>query len=327
MFIPFNHGIYLDPNLYIDAVKLDRLYQSRDPRLLRMYADLGMMIHDRSADAIIVDNCPPYHPDHLRKLAVYKVLYSGDDPGSTYMRNIPYLHAYDHVFFADPVYSPDMDMREKMRYCGMVNADWLPISVFDFECDPERTEETILQSERDIDIIYIGGFWKQKNDLLVKVQRAFGRRFKQFGFYDVKHNAYMNVRYGYGKWVRPVSFEERVKLYQRAKIGFNIHWNEYGLGNQRLYHLPANGVMQICDCPKHVDRIYRTGEEIVTYSGADDLIDKITYYLGHDEERKRIALQGYRRAMKEYRTAQVKQRAAQLIRAGMERISWKRSES
>ena len=41
---------------------------------------------------------------------------------------------------------------------------------------------------------------------------------------------------------------ERVELYQRSRIGFNVHWNEYGLGNQRLYHLPANGVMQICDC-------------------------------------------------------------------------------
>lgn len=118
-FIPFNHARYIDPYLMADAVKLDRLYQSRHPALLRMYADFKKIISEQSIDAVIVSNCPPYHPDFLKKIPIYKVLYSADDPGATYMINIPYLHAYHHVFYVDPAYSADMDMQEKMRY-----AEW-----------------------------------------------------------------------------------------------------------------------------------------------------------------------------------------------------------
>jgi spore maturation protein CgeB len=127
------------------------------------------------------------------------------------------------------------------------------------------------------------------------------------------------VKHGYSGWVRPVSFEERVRLYQRSKIGFNIHWNEYGIGNQRLFHLPANGVMQICDCPKFIDRIFEPGREIVGYESDDDLVDKLRYFLDHEEERKSIALQGYRRTMRDYRFATITRRAGELVEAGMER--------
>jgi len=323
-FIPFNHSRYLDLALITDAAKLDLVYQAKHPSLLRMYADFEALVREHKADAVIVCNCPPYHPDYLKNIPLYKVLFSADDPGATYLINIPYLHAYNHVFFVDPAYSADMDMQEKMRYCGMINADWVPISVFDFECSPEKSEQEIISSKRDIDIIYVGKFWRQKVELLCAVRKAFGRKFNMYGYLRLKHNLYLNIRHGFGDWVRPVSFQERVSLYQRAKIGINIHWNEFGLGNQRLYHLPANGVMQISDCSTHLDRIFKSGEEVVSYKGTDDLIERIAYYLDHEAERKEIALQGYRRTMNEYRFASVTRKAGQFIREGMERISWSR---
>ncbi len=321
LFIPFNHDPYLDPHLYSDSVKLDWLYQARDARLMRMYQDFEGCIRDHGAEAVIVTNCPPYHPDFLRKIDVYKVLYSGDDPGATYMRNIPYLHAYHHVLFMSPSYSADMTLEEKMRYCGMVNADWLPIAVFDFEFETTKTEDTILAHERDIDIIYIGSFFRQKLELIAKIKKAFGKKVRIHGFFRPKHNLYFVARYGFPGWVTPIDFKERVSLYQRAKIGFNIHWNEYGLGNQRLFHLPANGVMQISDCGDYLDRVFEPGREIVGYRGADDLIDKLRYYLAHDDARQEIALRAFRKTMNEYRFGTVTRRAGELIRKGMERGS------
>lgn len=323
-FIPFNHVKYLNPKLYIDSVKLDILYQSRNAELFRMYADFEAIIRAHDADAILVTNCPPYHPDFLKKIPLYKALYSTDDPGATYMRTIPYLHAYNHVFYVAPPYSVDMDLADKMRYCGMVNADWLPISVFDFEFDTNQTETTILAKDRDIDIIYIGGCFVQKLDILKRIKRVFGRNFRLNGFFKIKHNLYFNIKHGYSGWVRPVSFQERVQLYQRTKIGFNIHWNEYGLGNQRLYHLPANGVMQICDCPDYLGRIFEPGKEIVAYKNIDDLLDKLRYFLNHDNERKEIALNGYKRVIKDYRFKHITRLAGKLIQEGMDRIGWRK---
>ncbi|HEY6214528.1 MAG TPA: glycosyltransferase [Vicinamibacterales bacterium] len=324
-FVPFNHSDYIDPQRMTDAVKLDRLHRDRDPGLLRLYRAVEETIHAEAIDVLLVANCPPYHPDFLRTLDVYKVLFSADDPEATYMINIPYLHAYHHVFYVDPAYSADLDMAEKMRYAGMVNADWLPISVFDFECDPDKTEADVCSQPRDIDVVYVGGFWRQKIETLMRVRRALGRRFRLHGYFRLKHNLYLNVAHRYGGWVSPLSLRERVAIYQRSKIGFNIHWNEFGLGNQRLYHLPANGVMQISDCAPHLGRIFALNREVAGYRGADDLIDKLRYYLEHDDERRSIARAGYRRAMSDYRFAAVSRRAAELIRAGMERIGWSKA--
>lgn len=321
--IPFNHGGYLDPSFYSEAIKLDLIYQNRNTQLLSMYAALQELIRKEKADALIVANAPPYHPDFLKKLNVYKALYSADDPGATYLINIPYLHAYNHVFYVDPVYSPDMDMREKMHYCGMTNADWLPISAFNFECDALKTEQQLFSQKRDIDVVYVGKFWRQKIDTLVKVKRSLGTAFKMYGLFRLKHNLYLNIIHRYGAWVRPISYQERVAIYQRSRIGFNIHWNDYGLGNQRLYHLPANGVMQITDCADHVGRIFEPDREVVAYHGADELVEKIRYYLGHEAERQDIARAGYRRVMSEYRFAEVTRKAAVLIQEGMQRLSWK----
>lgn len=323
-FFPFNHGAILDPSNYADALRLDRLYQAGDPRLLRLYDEFEKCIARTNADAVIVANAPPYHPDYLRRVPVYKALYSADDPGATYLINIPYLHAYDHVFFVAPTYSADMDMKEKMTYAGKLNADWLPISVFDFEHAPELSEEEVFASHRDIDIIYIGGFWRQKLPLLARVRRAFGRRFRMHGFFGLKHNLFLNARYGYAGWVSSVGFRERVELYQRARIGFNVHWNEHGLGNQRLYHLPANGVMQISDCADSLDRVFEPDLEIVGYRSPDELIDRLKYFLEHDSEREAIARRAYLRTMRDYRFPVVAQQAGVLIQKGMERIGWRR---
>jgi spore maturation protein CgeB len=322
-FVPFNHQAYLPPTLYSDATKLDGLFRAKHPRLMAMYADLTRALREQRIDAMIVANCPPYHPEFLRTLTgVYKVLYSADDPGATYLINIPYLHAYDHVFFVAPAYSRELSMREKMHYAGMSNADWLPIAVFDFECAPSRSAHEVRTQPRDIDVVYIGAFWRQKIETLATVRRALGRRFKVFGMFRSRHNVYVNAKYRAGMWVRPVSLKERVSLYQRAKIGINIHYNEYGLGNQRLFQLPANGAMQVCDCAPILDTVFEPGAEIVGYESSSDLIDVLQHYLAHDDERSEIAMRGYDRTMREYRFPTVTRRAAELIRAGMRRAEW-----
>jgi spore maturation protein CgeB len=321
-FYPFNHGVHLDPIFYDDSVKLDQLYQARAPRLMQMYAELERLIKELGADVLFVTNCPPYHPDFLRKLALYKVLYSTDDPGATYMRTIPYLHAYEHVMFCAPGYSSDLTLEEKMRYCGMVNADWLPIAVMDFEYEAQQSEDTLFAQPRDIAAIYVGKPWRQKIDMLFKCKQALGKNLRVFGLFELRHNLYVNARYGFPGWVRPVSFKERVKLYQRSKVGLNIHWNQYGFGNQRLFHLPANGVMQICDCRSLVGQVFQDGLEIVAYSTTEELIEKVRYYISHEQEREEIARRAYRRTMKEYLFKILMQRAVKMIRLGMQRIQY-----
>lgn len=325
-FVPFNHDPYLEVRLYERAQLLDNLYFAHHPGLARMYADLERAIREHRADAVIVDNCFPYHPDYLRTLPVYRVLRTSDGPMAAYDRDFAYLHAYHQVLYHSPAYSRDMGMEDKLRYCGATNVDFWPMALFDRMHDTSKTGATVLAHERDIDVIFVGCPHPNKMPLLAKVKKALGRRCVMHGRASVKWNAYFNLRYRWPGWIRPIPFEAYVPLYQRAKIGFNVHnRGDYTVGGYRLFELPGNGVMQISDGGEYLEKFFRVGEEIVGYKSAEDLVDKLRYYLEHDHERREIALRGYRRVMKDHRFRDRMHQAAELIRAGMRRVGWRLS--
>ena len=322
-YIPFNHGVYIDPQLYIRAQLLDDLYFGKHPALMRLYAGFEATLKETRAEAVIVDNCQPYHPDYLRKIPVYKVLRTSDGPLSAYDRDFAYVHAFDQVLYHSPAYSPEMGMAEKLQYLGAKNCDFWPQALFDAMCDATKTEESLLAADRDIDIIFIGALFPGKMPLLAKVKKAFGSRCRIYGLTNLKKNLYFNLKYGFPGWVRPARFEEYVPLYQRSKIGINIHnRGDYTVGSYRLFDLPGNGVMQISDGGEFLESFFRVGEEIIGYRDADDLIDKLRHYLDRDEERKRIALNGHRRVMRDHRIRHRLHQAVELIQRGMERKGW-----
>ena len=323
-FLPFNHGAFLDPGRYLRAQALDDLYYRREPALLRLYGALEEALRSQNIDALIVDNCFPYHPDYLRKIPVYRVLRASDGPMTAYDRDFAYVHAYHHVLFHSPAYSAEMGMAEKLRYCGASNADFWPLALFDAAFDTTKTEETILAGRRDIDILFVGALHLNKMPLLARVKRAFGRRCELHGLSNLKRNVYFNLKYGFPGWVSPIEFNEYVPLYQRAKIGFNVHnRGNYTVGSYRLFDLPGNGVMQISDGGEHLNAFFKVGEEIAGYRDAEDLIEQLHYYLDNDAERRRIALNGFRKVRAEDRIALRMRQAAKLIERGIARTGWK----
>ncbi len=317
-FIPFNHDRYLRPSLYARAQLLDNLYFARDHRLLRLYDDFEKVLSASRADAVIVDNCFPYHPDYLRRLSMYRVLRTTDGPIAAYDRDFAYVHAYDHVLYHSPAYSRDMGMAEKLRYCGARRSDFWPLALFETNYDSMRTEDELMSQERDIDVIFIGAMHLNKMPFLAKLKKALGPRLRMHGLGGFKRNIYFNVRYGLPGWVRPVPFAQYVPLYQRAKIGINVHnRGDFSVGNYRLFDLAGNGVMQISDGGEYLNRFFDVGSEIERYASVDELIDKIRYFLSHDHERKWIARKAYRRVLRDYTIREQLHRAAALIENGM----------
>lgn len=317
-FIPFNHDPYLEFRHYVRAQLLDNAYYEEHPGLRRLYADIQRLTTDVRADALLVDNACPYHPDFLRTLGVYKVLRTTDGPLAAYDRDFPYVHAFDHVLYHSPAYSRDMGMEEKLLYCGAKRVDFWPFGSFDALCDPTRSEADILSHPRDIDVVFVGALHVNKMPMLARVKKAFGSRLRLYGLASLKKNAYFNVMYGFPGWVRPLPFEGYVPLYQRAKIGINVHnRGDYTVGGYRLFDLPANGVMQISDGGPFLGSFFDVGTEVVGYRDADELIDRVRHYLANDAERERIALAGFKRVRRDYRIATLLQRAGRLISHGL----------
>ena len=267
---------------------------------------------------MIVDNILPYHPEFLRKLDVYKVMRIADGPMSSYDRDFAYLHAYDHVLYHTPSYSADIGLAEKLRYLGAKRVDFWPLALFDEMFDPAKSEDQLFAQERDIDVIFVGALFRNKMPVLAKVKKALGSRVMLRGRGSIKSNAYFNLKHGFPGWVRPIPFEQYVPLYQRAKIGINVHnRGKYTVGGYRMFDLPGNGVMQICDGEEFLSAFYREGEEVVGYRSADDLIDKVRYYLDNDAERERIARGGYRRVMADHRIRKRLEDLADIVNQAM----------
>jgi spore maturation protein CgeB len=317
-FIPFNHDPYLDTSRYLRAQQLDERYYDREPGLMRMYDDIRALLERERADALIVDNCFPYHPEFLRTISQYKVLRTSDGPLAAYDRDFAYVHAYDHVLYHSPAYSRDLGMEEKLRYVGARRCDFWPLALFDRMFDPAKSETALMTQSRDVDIVFVGALFVNKMPVLARVKKAFGKRVRLYGLSTWKRNLYFNAKHGFPGWVRPIGFEEYVPLYQSARIGINVHnRGMYTVGSFRLLELPANGVMQISDGGPYLSNWFDVGREVVGYEAADDLVAKIAYYLDHEEERARIALAGYRAVLQKHRLKTRMTEAASLIRLGM----------
>ena len=70
----------------------------------------------------------------------------------------------------------------------------------------------------------------------------------------------------------------------------------------RMYEAPAHGMMLLCDkagLDAHA-QIFEPDKEAVFYDSIEDAIEKIEYYLEHEEERIRIAQAGFARVHRDY---------------------------
>ena len=70
--------------------------------------------------------------------------------------------------------------------------------------------------------------------------------------------------------------------------------------NKRIFEATGCGAFVLVKYRHALDELYEVGKEVVAYTSYDDLIKKIDYYLEHDEERKKIAEAGYKRAHKDH---------------------------
>lgn len=321
-FIPFNHDSYLSTERYIRAQLLDNLYFAGDRDLLRLYYDVERLVGETEADALVVDNCPPYHPEFLRRLGIYKVLRTSDGPMTAYDRDFAYLHAYDHVLYHSPAYSVDLSMAEKLRYCRAKRADFWPLALFEAAYDPCRSLDELLSQPRDVDVVFVGAFHLGKMADLARLKKHFKSRIRMYGLITLKRNVYYNAKFGFPGWVRPLPSNRYVPLYQRSKIGVNIHnRGKYTLGNYRMFELPANGVLQISDGDDCLPYFFEEGKEIVGYRDMTDLIEKTEYYLSHENERIELVANAYRAVLGRHRFSDRMAQLASIIRDGMKAAS------
>jgi 2-polyprenyl-3-methyl-5-hydroxy-6-metoxy-1,4-benzoquinol methylase len=69
-----------------------------------------------------------------------------------------------------------------------------------------------------------------------------------------------------------------------------------------LFTLPAFGILQICDNKTGLSQIFRLGEEVIGFDSIPEAIELTEFYLKNEDERCRIAANGFNRYWLDYHT-------------------------
>jgi hypothetical protein len=83
-------------------------------------------------------------------------------------------------------------------------------------------------------------------------------------------------------------------VYRKAKIGLNVSRNGYlEDANLRCFEVMGGGALLLTPHPTELSKLgLEDGAHFVTFHSQDDLVDKIRYFLNHNEAREEIALNG-----------------------------------
>jgi len=68
----------------------------------------------------------------------------------------------------------------------------------------------------------------------------------------------------------------------------------------RHFEINACGGFQLSYYVEGLERHYQIGEEIALYGSIEDIVDKVRYYLKHEDEREAIAQRGYERTLRDH---------------------------
>ena len=98
-----------------------------------------------------------------------------------------------------------------------------------------------------------------------------------------------------------VSYEKMLDIFWTSKINLNFSrvGGRTGL-KARVTLVCLTGGFLLTEYTPGLENYFEIDKEIVCFKNDEEMIDKITYYLNHDEERRAIAQAGWKRATNEY---------------------------
>lgn len=284
---------------------LDRAYK-KSSTLKEYYSSLWIFLKSNwIKNFLVISTWEYWHPDFLESLKNLWIkldIYTVDDDWSIEYCSLPYTKYYDHHFHVWVMYDKKITIAEKLEEFWQKNAVWLPLWALEWHIN-----NNVSFDNRDIEVCYIWNVNPPKFFRLSKLKRHFWDRFKLYwkqwnwDWKSLKWIFYKICNKIFRLWyVEKISDEKLMEIYSRTKVGFNMHLNPIKWpSNIRLYELPYNWVMQLCDDIVWLKRIFNIWKEVIWYKDINDAIKKIDYYLEHENERKEIAYNGHLRTQKE----------------------------
>lgn len=222
----------------------------------------------------------PYYTDWTAEIAPnYDVVFTLELSCVQFYRSLNCQQVYYMPFAVDPVqYAPKpVEYAYHSDICFFGTAYWNRVAVID-ELAPHLADYNFV----------IGGWWWDR----------------------LKNYKKLASGIQLGTWLQPM---ETSAYYNGAKIVLNIHReaeddsiNHNGRKvpahsmNPRTFEINGCASLQMIDSRQELAHSYVPDKEIVTFDSVNELLEKIRYYLEHEEERREIAWNGFKRTMRDH---------------------------
>lgn len=210
----------------------------------------------------------------------------------------------NHIYLYAKIYSFEINDILQLKEYYSIEGVYLPLFAGpEFYASPRTFED-----KQDIDIFFIGtitGIQKRLEILEATAKLAYEKNYKMLVLGRIWHNHHWYQRI-IGKW----KFKRRypylskyvenkvlvpkdvIEYYKRTKINLNIHIEGHTCYNCRTFEVMANNNFLLTDRQNAYNLNLEEGKHFDCYSNTRELVDKIQYYMNHDDKRNHIAIEG-----------------------------------
>ncbi|CAH1211811.1 hypothetical protein PAECIP111892_03641 [Paenibacillus auburnensis] len=237
----------------------------------------------------------------LRGRGIKTAIWLTDDPYYTDF-TINIVAHYDYVF------TLERNCVEIYRGLGCTEVHYLP-----FAAHREHYRPTTGRSPVQRDVSFIGSaYWNRINffrDIMPELM-SYNTVINGIWWDRLPEAPLYGERIEIGKWMTP---QETAVTYSGSKIVINLHrahvdeldnnnklYIPAASPNPRTFEIAASGTLQLSDARDDMGTFYKVGEEIDTFSSPQEMMDKIRYYLTHEEQRRDMALRAFERTLKDH---------------------------
>jgi len=280
---------------------------SRARRVAKMPSRMSRILAERikaeRPDVLYFQNVGLCEPWLIREIRPFVKLIVGQiaslPPGERYLRGC------DLILTSFPRFV------DRFRSMG-INSEYLKIA---FE---PTVLERLPKHESPFEVVFVGGFGKvhaKGTAILEKVAKEIELDVWGYGAENIRADSPLRRHFHGEAWgiqMYAVLFNSKIVINRHGLVAPE---NEDYANNMRLYEATGSGAMLITDEKDNLGELFEVGSEVVSYSDADDLVEKIRYYLTHEDERRAIARSGQSRTLREHTYRQRMEELEQIIEA------------
>jgi len=123
----------------------------------------------------------------------------------------------------------------------------------------------------------------------------------------LRHEGIEVACFGHGWPEGPVETKRMAEIFRESRISLNFSDGAHGRSDSasrqikaRIFEVPGYGGCLLTEKAPNLDRYFHIGEEVLTFEGADEMVEQVKSLLSRPERRDEIARRGFDRVRRDH---------------------------